>query len=153
MKYSKGGWYGNSHGHALAARGIRLFAKKDNLVDPVFYAQKKEETVSTLELISEIRSGATFADLVKGHPDADQEDLRLRGIRAADSVEGNGTLSFINSNGIDVSVKMAEGNPHLRSQMLETLGDSQRKSFIQKQKADALEVRLKAIPLVPVARI
>ena len=140
--YKRGGWYGNSQGHALAARGVRLYARKQTLNDPIFYAQKHEESVPMTHILDMVRSGETFDSIKRMHPDADQEDLRRRGIRAIEMSEGNGTLSMLDSNGVDLSVKMADNNPRLKQNMKETLADPQKASFLHSVKVEALKRRL-----------
>ena len=139
-----GGWYGNSVGHALAARGMKLYARKQTMTDPIFYAQKREESVPMAHILDMVRSGESFDNIKRMHPDADQEDLRKRSIKAIEMSEGNGTLSMLDSNGVDMSVNMAENSPRLKESMRETLADPQKASFLHSVKVDALKRRLAA---------
>jgi hypothetical protein len=90
-----------------------------------------------------IREGKSFQEIKRMHPDADSEDLRLRGIKAIENVEGNSTLSTINSNGVDLTVKMANSNKQLKEDIEETLNDSQKASFLAPIKVEMLKKRLK----------
>jgi hypothetical protein len=116
------------------------------LVDPIFYAKKREEQVPTYKLTEEVRHGATFSELQQAHPDAEKEDLRLRGIRAIDARDGSDTLATINRNGVDDSVRLAQANPRMKQRMVLVLKDRQKVSFIQQIKADLLQKRLEALP-------
>jgi hypothetical protein len=143
MKYKQKGWFGHSHEHAMAARGMKLYARKEQvLVNPVFYAQKREEEVAFNTILDEVRDGATYSELLRKHPHADKEDLRIRGIKAVESREGNNSLSTLNSNGVDASVHMAQHNQRTKEKMLETLNDHQKSSFLQVIKVDLLKKRL-----------
>jgi hypothetical protein len=144
MNYRRG-WFGHSHEHSLARRGIRRYnADKDaTLVNPTFYAQKREEEVSFATLMDETRSGSSYQDLCRKHPNAEKESLRVRGIKAVESRDGNNVLSTLNNNGVDESVRMAEHNGRLRDQMLETLQDRQKASFLQDVKVGLLKDRLR----------
>jgi hypothetical protein len=127
----------------MAARGMRLYARKDSvLVDPVFYAKKREEQVSSFTLMDHVRVGDTYPNIVAKHPDADKEDVRIRGIKALDVRDGHETLSMINKSGIDESVRVAKENPRLKSRMLSVLSDAQRSSFIPVVKVELLRRRL-----------
>ena len=143
MKYGKGGWHGNSYGHSLAARGVRLYARKQSLVDPLFYAKQREDSVPFSHLVDMIRNGLTYQDIRRMHPDADAEDLRLRGIKAVENVEGNNTLSMLNSNGVDLTVRMAKSNKQLQEDIEVTLNDKQKASFLAPVKVEVLKTRLK----------
>ena len=68
QKYKRSGWYGNSQGHALAARGVKLYARKQTLVDPLFYAQKREETVGFSHIQDMARNKKTFEEMKMMHP-------------------------------------------------------------------------------------
>ena len=144
INYRKsGGWRGNSYGHSLAARGVRLYARKQSLSDPLFYAKSREDSVPFTHLVDMIREGKSFQEIKRMHPDADSEDLRLRGIKAIENVEGNSTLSTINSNGVDLTVKMANSNKQLKEDIEETLNDGQKASFLAPIKVEMLKKRLK----------
>lgn len=126
----------------MAARGMRLYASKQVLVDPVFYAQKHEEQVSFSRIVDEVKQGETYDGLKRNYPDVDKEDLRKRGIRAISSVQGCTMLPTLDQNGVDVSVKMASVNPSARSRMLHVLSDQQKSSFLPNVKVDLLKRRL-----------
>jgi len=141
--YKRTGWYGHSHEHALAARGIRLYARKNQvLMEPLFYAQKQEEKVSFRTLMDEVQEGSSYQDLQRMHQDADKEDLRLRGIKAIEAREGSNMLSLLNKNGVDASVDMAKSNRQMKERMLETLNNRQKASFLQQIKVELLKKRL-----------
>lgn len=145
MKYKKTGWFGNPHGHALAARGIKLYAKKQqHLVDPLFYAKKNEEKVPFTHIKDMAREGSTFNQMMAMHPDADKEDMRLRGIKAIESVEGGNTLSTIDRNGTDTIMKMVEHTPRFAENTWQTLNDAQKVSFLPQPKVEMLKRRVKA---------
>jgi len=142
-KYRRGGWYGNPQGHAMAARGICTYASKNRLMmEPVFYAQKREEQVPFASIVDDVRTGSTFGEISRKHPDADREDLRKRGIKATEVVEGGNSLSMLDRNGVDQTVSLARSNPHIRHRMIETLNNKQKVSFLPEVKADLLKQRL-----------
>ena len=143
QKYKRPGWYGNSQGHAMAARGIRLYSKKQVLMDPLFYAQKREETVSFNHMQGMAREEKTWQEMQAMHPKADPEDLRIRGIKAYESIDGDSTLSSLNKNGIDVSVQMAQNSDMTKAKMKAVINDSKRSTFLPKVKVDLLKERLK----------
>jgi hypothetical protein len=140
--YGKSGWFGNSQGHSLAGRGIRMYvARKSSeqlLVDPVFYAKKREEQVPTYELARVTRNGMSYDALRRHYPDADPEDLRLRGIKAIEMREGSPVLSELNRSGVDASVTRARENPLLRQRMLVVLKDPVMSSYLQQKKVEFL---------------
>jgi hypothetical protein len=147
MHMYKRGWFGHSHEHSLARRGIRKYnaTKEPHLVDPLFYAKKREEKVSFTTLVEDARKGRTYDELVRKYPDVDKEELRVRGIRAVESRTGNNVLSQLNSNGVDESVRMAENNRWLKDKMYESLNDRQQSSFLQTVKIDLLKQRLREV--------
>jgi len=143
MAYRKG-WFGDSHGHRLAAKGIRLYARKEQVfVDPVFFAKKREQAVGTYALASDVRDGLTFQEIVAKYPDAEREDLRKRGIRSVEMRTGDGTLTTLDANGVDATAKLAEGSLELRRKMLRVLADPQKSSFLHPQKVELLQERLR----------
>jgi hypothetical protein len=135
------GWFGNSQGHSLAAKGIRLYARKQQLSDPSFFA-RREESVPYADIVSMVGDGRSYPQLVVAFPDADKEDLRLRGIKAVESRDGHGTLSMINSSGVDQIVVLSRANPALGRRVRDVLDDRQRSSFIHGVKVGALRGRL-----------
>ena len=143
MRYRRSGWFGNSQGHSLARRGIRLYAQKHQvLMRPVFYAQKSERQVPFMELVDEVRGGATLFELERKYPDAEKEDLRRRGIRAMEYAEGNKVLSQIDANGIDASVSVARHDVRMRELMQRYANDRQASSFLPQVKVELLKRRL-----------
>jgi hypothetical protein len=139
-RYKKSGWYGNSQGHALAAKGIRTSynASKQKLVDPLFYARQREEQVPFQHISGMVRKGQLFAEMKRMHPDADPEDLRKRGIKAL----SDSTLSSIDEQGVDSSVKLARFNAQLKRRMCSVLNDPQKASFLPEIKVKLLKERL-----------
>lgn len=142
-RYKKSGWRGDSQGHALAAKGIKLYSKKKGFVDPMFLATKREQEMSTAKIRTMVMAGQSFNDMVRDNPDVDQEDLRLRAIQAVDMRRGNRTLSMMNKNGVDLSVSMAKASRGMRESMHLTLRDMQARSLLQAPKVRALDMRLK----------
>lgn len=143
LKYKRTGWFGHSHEHALAARGIRTYASKNQvMMEPFFYAQKHEEAVSFKKLMQETGNGASYGDLQHAHPDADKEDIRQRGIKAIEAREGSNVLSLLNKNGVDASVSMANSNANMKQRMLQVLDNHQKSSFLQSVKVEMLKKRL-----------
>jgi hypothetical protein len=136
--YGKGGWYGNPQGHAMAARGMRLYASKQRLVDPMFYA-KREEMVPASHIMDMVAKGCDYQKMRAMHPDADAEDLRLRGIKAVDQQNAHPTLSELNRNGVDMTAKLAKGSPRFKVRVLEVLHDPQASSFLSPVKVKALK--------------
>jgi hypothetical protein len=127
----------------MAARGVRLYAKKGQvLMDPIFYAKKREETVGFMRLREELQDGLTFAEIKRNHPDADEEDLRQRGIKAIESNEGSTVLSTLDRNGVDSSVRLAKMDARRKEQMLACLNDRQKASFLPQIKVDLLKRRM-----------
>ncbi len=137
-RYKKSGWYGNSRGHALAAKGVKLYASKQKLVDPLFYARQREEQVPFQHINSMVREGKTFQEMKRMHPDADSEDLRLRGIKAF----SDSTLSMLNEHGVDSLVKLAKMNVQTKKRMCVVVHDQQKVSFIPEIKIKLLKERL-----------
>ena len=140
-RYKGKGWWGNSQQHSLAARGIKLYAKK-NKVDPMFLARKKEEALPFSHIVDMAKSGLTFDEMQRMHPSADSEDLRKRAIKAIEMREGSKALSTLDSQGVDVSVRMANANPKMKESMLNMINDKQKASFLPEVKAEMLQKRL-----------
>jgi hypothetical protein len=141
----KKGWYGNSYGHSLAARGVRLYARKPGYVDPLFYAQKMETDIPTQHALDMAKKKLFFGDVKEMHPDADSELLRKKMIKAMDAREGTDTLSVLDSQGVDESVKMATFNNLTRTRMLDTLKDPVKMSYLPSAKVKLLETRIRGI--------
>lgn len=143
MRYGRSGWFGNPSGHAMAARGIKLYAKRhQELMQPLFYAQKREAQVPFISIIDRVRQGALLRELQQSYPGVDKEDLRRRGIKAIEYAEGNRTLSAMDVNGIDASVKMARENQRVRQDMRSVLESPQKASFLPQVKVELLRQRL-----------
>lgn len=138
-RYKKSGWYGNSQAHSLAAKGIRTQYTASKLVDPMFYARQREEQVPFEHLSRMAREGLTYQEMKAMHPGADTEDLRRRGIKAL----SDSTLSILNEQGVDSSVKLAKMNRGTKMRMCEVLNDRQKASFLPDVKVKFLQERLR----------
>jgi hypothetical protein len=134
------GWYGNSQGHALAAKGIKLYAKKSTpaLVDPVFYA-RRDKQISFDVILDAVSEGKTYHQIKQAHPDSDSEDLRLRGIKAYEMRSGSNTLSVIDKNGVDSTVRMTRHDPSFKERTNEVLADPQASSFLPVIKVQSIK--------------
>ena len=149
MNRYRRGWFGNSQGHALAAKGMALYARKvpsRPLVDPMFYV-KKEEALPSSKLLEMLDEGMTLEEIKRVHPDFDEED-RKRALRSLDMRGGNNTLSTIeDTKSVDMLVKQAAVNHTLRANMKEALADKQKSSFLAANgsavKVNILRERLK----------
>jgi len=142
----RGGWYGNPHGHALAARGIRTYSsKKAMLMDPIFYAKKREEEVPMWGVIDMVRQGKTLQEMKSAHPDADSTFLRDRGAKAIDQLNGNRVMVDMKSEGVDKLLNLAKEDGYYRKQMIDALSDRQKRSFIPEEKAVILKARLEQL--------
>jgi len=145
------GWFGNSQGHALAARGVRLYARKvpvRPLVDPMFYV-KREEKLPTSHLLYMVDKGMTLEEMKRQYPDMDEED-RKRVLRAMDGRAGNNIYSLIDdTKSVDSLVQQARVNPSLRERMYAALKDPQKSSFLAANgsavKVNILRERLEAV--------
>jgi hypothetical protein len=138
----RGGWYGNPHGHALASRGIRLYAKKKNYVDPLFYARKHEDSVPLADVRDDVKEGASMGDLMRKYPGADVEELRSRGIKSVDMLSGRNTLSLLDKHGVDESVNLSRHDRGLDSDIREALVSDRKMSFLHPVKVAALKKRM-----------
>ncbi|MBR9700415.1 hypothetical protein GOV11_00950 [Candidatus Woesearchaeota archaeon] len=138
------GWYGDSHGHSMAARGIRMY-NKSKLVDPVFFAQKHESKLPMAHIIDMVRGKKSLQEMERMHPDADKEDLKRRALKGIEMVDADDTLTVLEKQGVDASVVMAEHRPVFKRKALEVLGDRQGRSFLSDEKAAVLKSRLGAI--------
>jgi hypothetical protein len=135
------GWYGDSQGHALAAKGIRRY-NKQKLVDPVFYAQKNEKQLPFNHIMDMVQQKKTFTDMQRMHPDADKEDMRQRAIKAVAMRDADDTLTKLDKNGVDLSVKMAQQSTFFRMKANDALQDSQKRSLLKEEKAELLKKRM-----------
>ncbi len=140
----KGGWFGNSHGHAMAARGITLYAKKTKM-DPLFYANKSEKDIPFAVVMDHVRKGQNYNTVKSQHPDADPEEIRIRGIKALETMDGSNTLSTINKNGVDETLQLAKNDKKFAEQVEVTLADDQRSSFIHPLKISAIKEGIRSI--------
>lgn len=142
-RYKRRGWHGNSHGHSLAAKGIKLYARKEP--ESFFYAQKNEKLLSTTKLADLLKKGASYNEVKKAYPDADAEDIRKRGIKVLESREGNNTLSTLDRNGVDMSVTMAQSSSRFRESVKRVLGNKQMASFLPDVKVAALQKNMRGM--------
>lgn len=144
-RYKRRGWFGDSQGHSLAAKGIatRYAAKKTVLRDQIFFASKHEELLPTSHIQEMIQDGWNFQRMQQMHPDVDREDMRQRGIKAWESQHGSNTLSTIDRQGVDASVRVATLDPRFKRSIQNVLDDGQGRSFIPEVKANALSERLR----------
>ena len=144
------GWQNDSTRHSLAAKGIvsKKYAsvKSPILVDPVFYAQKREESVSFSAIMDMVKSGDTVQTMSAKHPAADPEDLRKRGIKALESREGTNTLSTLDKQGIEDTMRMAKYDPEFRNEVKSTLESNQKCSYMHPVKVEVLKRRMAELP-------
>lgn len=84
----------------------------------------------------------TYGEMKGEHPTADPDDIRVRGMKAVESVDGDGTLSSMDRDGVDALVQTAESNGAAKARMLQVLGDRQRVSFLPELKVQLLKKRL-----------
>jgi hypothetical protein len=129
----------------MAARGIRLYAKKPNHVDPLFYAQKLETEIPTSHTMDMAKKDLFFGDVKDMHPDADEEMLRKKMIKALDNRDDSDTLSMLDSQGVDQSVNMARYNSLVRARMLNALNNPQKSSYLPDAKVKLLSSRLRGM--------
>lgn len=141
----KGGWYGDSAGHALAAKGIRRYNKpKQKLVDPKFF-NGVEKKVSFHE-VSDMIDGQNTYMMMKGKfPDADHEELRRNAIKAVEIKDADDTLSKLDQNGVDLSVRMAEESRFFKLKAQGVLQDSVKRSLLPEEKVQVLRERMARI--------
>ena len=132
------GWKGYSYEHSLARRGIRTKLGGQKL-DPLFYAQKREEQVPFADIMYMIGKGDTVQQMAEKHPDADPEDLRRRGIKAIEAREGRDALSILDRQGVDESMRLAKTNSQFKGDLLRTLEDRQKCSFMHPDKVKLLK--------------
>jgi hypothetical protein len=96
------------------------------------------------------RMGKTFQDLRQEYPDANPEDLRRSAIVAAEAVDADDTLTYMDRTGIDDAVRMAKAKPEMRTKMLDVLKSPSRRSYLSARvggdaKVAALNARLMSI--------
>lgn len=135
-KYKRRGWYGNSYGHSLAARGIKLYAKK-NASQPMFFTRQEEKV--PLSLIREmIEEGLTYQDMLTMHESSDEKYLRHRGIQTIDGREGNNVLSSLyNDNEKVIARKMQDD--YFKKKVRNVINDRQKASFIPDAKLEVVK--------------
>jgi len=148
MKRYGRGWFGQSSRHSLAARGVvtsrRYSAEKpvSAALEPMFYARKRESDLPFTHILGMVRDKQSYSGMKSMHPDADHEDLRLRGIKAIEALEMDNTLSTVDKHGVDKNVSLAQSSPRLKSKMVSVLNNRQKGSFIADIKRDAILKRL-----------
>lgn len=138
----KRGWYGNSQGHSLAARGISMYGKK-KLVDPVFYARKNERKLPFSHIMGMRKKNMALNEMVRMHPGVDEEDLRMRAIRAEEILMADDTIAKLDRQGVDASEKMAKQSKTFRKSALFVLDNPARRSLLKPEKARALQEKIK----------
>ena len=142
------GWFGQSGRHSLAARGV-VTAKAiprsysaSKAVEPMFYARKRESDLPFSHIAGMVRDGKSYSGMQSMHPGADQEDLRLRGIKAIEMLDMDKTLSTVDKHGVDKTVSLAQSSPRLKVKVVAVLSDRQKGSFIADIKREAILRRL-----------
>lgn len=132
------GWKGHSYEHGLARKGIRTKPK----IDPIFYAQKFERDVPFQSIMDDVKTGLTVQEMAMKYPDADPDDLRRRGLKAIEAREGANTLSVLDKNGVDDTVRRAKMDTEFRRSARNALESRQKCSFMHPAKVEALKKRL-----------
>lgn len=133
----RGGWYGHSREHSLAAKGVRIYAAQ-KLVDPIFFARKNEEEVPLSFVLNDVRQGKNFHQMRMRYR-ADPEHLRQRGIRAIEMRDADDTLSTIDRQGVDMTKRMMQESPQFKERVYLAIKDPQKSSFLYPEKVRALE--------------
>lgn len=137
--YKRRGWYGDSTGHSLAARGIKLYNKsKSSLVDPKFFAQKQQKDLPFDDVMDMVKENNTYYMMKSKHPNADPEDMRLRAIRALEIRDADDTLSKLDRNGVDLSVAMAKESSFFKMKAMDVINDPQKRSLLKEEKLNSL---------------
>ena len=138
----RGGWFQNSDGHRMAAKGIKLYPdRKRVLVNPTFYA-KKEQALPLQQMIVSARQKKTYPELLQQYKDADPEEVRKKGIMANEMVDADNTLSYIDAHGVDATVRMAKLQPDLAKKIQNVLQNPQKRSFLHPVKVASLQKNL-----------
>jgi hypothetical protein len=137
------GWFGHSAEHSLAARGVRIYAKRKSS-DPMFYAVKREREIPSSHIFDMVRKGATYHQMCVQYPGRGEE-VRKKGLVALESVDADGTLSTLERQRIDESVLRSQMSPAFRERALWVLQNPQRRSFLHPEKAAALQERMRAV--------
>jgi hypothetical protein len=143
------GWYGNSAGHSLAAKGIKLYASKPSklktvLYDPIYYSQKTETLVPFTSIMDAVRQGKSYNQIKAEYASSDAEDIRLKGIKAIETMDGGSTISQMNRNGVDQTVVLANKNPKFKESVKEVLANPQKSSFLHPVKVKSLQDGLRS---------
>jgi hypothetical protein len=138
----RGGWFGNSQGHALAARGIRMYAAKRHVAE-MFYVVKHEREMPSSDVAAQIRAGKLFFEIAGKHP-GHEEEIRQKGIKAVEALDADATLSTLDRQKVESIVLRAQMSPQFREKARGVLDNAQRRSFLKQEKATLLDERLKA---------
>jgi hypothetical protein len=115
--------------------------KRQVLVDPVFYAHK-EQKIPTAEVMADVRGGMTFEQLKAKYPDADESELRKKGILAYEMVNADGALSMVANQGVDMTAAVAKAQPWRKKEIVAIIESRQASSFIHPVKLQALRAKL-----------
>jgi hypothetical protein len=121
-----------------------MYAKKQVMMQPLFYAQRNENAAPISEVREDIRRGETFSDLCRKYPDASSDTLMRRGRETIDSLNGNSMMADLNSPEYGVD-KIVQASPEFRARVVDVLSNPQKRSFLPKPKVEALERRLKGV--------
>lgn len=81
-------------------------------------------------------------EMVRMHPGVDEEDLRLRAIRAEEIIMADDTISKLDKQGVDTSVAMAKGSKSFRKGANFVLSCPARRSLLKPEKAKALQEKI-----------
>ena len=123
-KYARTGWFGHTHEHALAARGIKIYAaRKEQMMAPVFLAQRKEESLPSWKLREAIREGKTYPDVMRENALADKEDVRKRYMSVISDMTGNDVPVQIDRQGVDDTIRQAQHNSYFAEKVRDVLSD------------------------------
>ena len=140
-KYKRRGWFGDSAGHALAAKGVKVYNAHKN--ESIFYYQQRELNLSTNHINDMvIRDKLTLGEMTAMHKGTSEQELRMRGINAIESKRGDNTLSKMNELGVDATLKLAESSTSFRRNAEDILKNPQLSSFIGATKTNFLRARL-----------
>lgn len=145
MKYAgqkKGGWFGNSQGHSLAARGVTVYMKRRTMVNPMFYARRSEAAVPFSSISDDVKEKMSMGDLVKRYPSADADEVRRKAIMAIDVTQGKNTMSMLERNGVDETMRAIRRDEGLRVEVREAIGSDWKMSYLHPVKVMALRKRM-----------
>lgn len=141
-KYKRRGWFGDSKGHSLAAKGVRLYSRKKELDNALFFA-KQEQSIPTPDIHQMAIRGMTLDEMQRKYPDSDKEDLRRRGIRAVEGIDANNMLSLVESSSERMLLDMSAKDERFKKDVIKVLSDDQKSSFIHPAKVELLKAQLK----------